>query len=522
MTQINNFSFTYPTTDQLIVQNFSLNLAKGEKVVLLGSNGVGKSTILKALWEQSFINLPLPISKSYFSQDIPTNLNISPQFVQQSFYEICYEMVAENFPFIPEDKALDWLSESILHIPNDFTKRLEMNFFEMKLAPNFLAKNYSDLSPGTKKKLLLAMLFATEPEFILADEITNHLDKEAIEVVISWMKKSTSAMLLVDHNSEFLNAISNHYLFLPNNLDRKIINLPNLSFDEALQALDELVEKQKIQQQAVFRRKEQLENQVKLLQRRAKVFDADVKGAMSATKTKLQKEVLENPLIGELDLRKKVSFEIRKNSDKIKKNLLISVTNLEFLIGLNLGQEISEFKIYEGQKIRINGANGKGKSTLLKFITQQINHQNIQTDPQYLNGQIEIFNLQNKQFFALKQVTNYPTNFTVESYLQLYTEMMGYEIKGFLKKIELQKFDGNSHLGNLSMGEFIRLQLGILAKAQHQLKLLILDEPGNFLDIFTQQALVKLLNSYTGSLLIVTHDQKLADKIELDEEFIVN
>jgi ATPase subunit of ABC transporter with duplicated ATPase domains len=409
-----------------------------------------------------------------------------------------------------------------LHIPNDFIKRLEMNFFQMKLAPNFLAKNYSDLSPGTKKKLLLAVLFATEPEFILADEITNHLDREAIEVVIGWMKKSTSAMLLVDHNSEFLNVVSNHYLFLPNNLERKIINLPNLNFDEALQALDELAEKQKIEQQAVFRRKEQLENQVKLLQRRAKVFDADVKGAMSATKTKLQKEVFENPLIGELDLRKKVSFATRQNPDKIKKNLLISVTDLEFLIGLNLTQKISEFKLYEGQKIRINGANGKGKSTLLKLITQLINHENIQNDPQYLDGQVEIFNLQSKQFFALKQVTNYPINFTIESYLQLYTEMMGYEINGFLKKIELQKFDGNSHLGNLSMGEFIRLQLGILAKVQHQLKLLILDEPGNFLDIFTQHALVKLLNSYTGSLLIVTHDQNLADKIELSEEFVVS
>ena len=100
--------------------------------------------------------------------------------------------------------------------------------------------------------------------------------------------------------------------------------------------------------------------------------------------------------------------------------------------------------------------------------------------------------------------------------------MMGYEISGFLKKIELQKFDATSHLGHLSMGEFIRLELGILAKIQHKLKLLILDEPGNFLDIFTQQALIKLLKSYTGALLIVTHDQNLAGKLAIQEQFVID
>jgi ATPase subunit of ABC transporter with duplicated ATPase domains len=100
--------------------------------------------------------------------------------------------------------------------------------------------------------------------------------------------------------------------------------------------------------------------------------------------------------------------------------------------------------------------------------------------------------------------------------------MMPFEYDRFLKKIELAKFKAVDNLGHLSMGETIRLQLGVLALKAQNLKLLILDEPGNFLDIFTQEALIKLLHSYKSSLILVTHDEILANKIGFTDTFELN
>jgi ATPase subunit of ABC transporter with duplicated ATPase domains len=199
--------------------------------------------------------------------------------------------------------------------------------------------------------------------------------------------------------------------------------------------------------------------------------------------------------------------------------LLIEVKDLEFLIGSNKSQLVSRFKLYQHQRVQIQGPNGRGKSTLLKFIQARLEkggefHKDLD---QYLRGEINIFNLERQQIFSLQQVTNYPVDYSLESYLQAHTDLMSYHIPNFLKNLELHKFSNHSNLSHLSMGEFIRLQLGVLARIQHTIKLLILDEPGNFLDVFTQKALVHLLQNYTGALLIVSHDPKLVAQIDIEE-----
>lgn len=254
---------------------------------------------------------------------------------------------------------------------------------------------------------------------------------------------------------------------------------------------------------------------------------------MGSANQKMKPEVTENKIIDEQDLRKKVIFQKQKSEQQQKKNLLINVQNLSFSIGRLHQQNVPEFKIYAGEQIRLKGLNGKGKSTLLKFVTGavedrislnevltgQVNLDSASQYAQYIRGKIEAKNLEKGQFFSLQQVTNYPTGFSVQSFSYQYTDLMIYQILCFLQSLELQKFKPESNLNYLSMGEFIRLQLGVLARVQHELQLLILDEPGNFLDVFTQNALIKLLKEYDGALLFVSHDDNLAEQIEIEREF---
>jgi ATPase subunit of ABC transporter with duplicated ATPase domains len=533
MLDIRDFSFGYPGQNNLL-NNFYLNLKQGEKVILLGSNGVGKTSILRGIWEKSFeekqnqINLPL--EKAYFTQDIPATLSLKPlNPLDITFYELQYQMETERMltqeaSLDFEDQLISWLSEVVINTNNNFREKLKLNLFDLKLAPAFLSQKWKDLSSGTKKKLMLAILFATDPKLIIADEITNHLDKEAVDIVIDWIKKSSSTMLIIDHNQKFLDSIGNNFLVLSNNKERKIQSYPNMTFDEVMSELDELQSRQTSQLLQIKKKEKQLESNIKEFQRQASVFNSDSAGSkIRAMEKRLQREVYTQSVLTELDLRKQVNFGNKNSTIKLKKNILIEIEELHYMIGSNLEQYVKELKIYHGDRIRISGPNGRGKSSLIKMITNKIQGKNLEeVNEQYLSGSIKISNLEYQEFYAIEQVSNYPSGFTIDSYLQSVSNNLEWEVKNLLKRIELDKFSLHSPISSLSMGEFIRLQLGLLSQNLHKIKLLILDEPGNFLDIFTQKALIKMLDNYHGTLILITHDDKLNDQIEIDGEFILD
>jgi ABC-type transport system involved in cytochrome bd biosynthesis fused ATPase/permease subunit len=140
--QINNFSFGYPGGEHNLINNFYLHLEDGQKAILLGSNGVGKSSVLKALWESSFEKAVLPLSRAYFSQDILASLSFLPQKFDLTFYEIMFETTEQEFPEISFESIFEWLSNVVGTIPKDYSKRLSQNLFELKLSSGFLAEKY--------------------------------------------------------------------------------------------------------------------------------------------------------------------------------------------------------------------------------------------------------------------------------------------------------------------------------------------------------------------------------------------
>jgi ATPase subunit of ABC transporter with duplicated ATPase domains len=527
---INNFTFSYPNSS-LTIQNLNLKLNSGDKIALIGSNGVGKTTILNQIWRRSFENdssVSLAHRKAYFTQHLP-KLDFNSQKITENYYDLLLEIFikdqeqnqGKNLDFYPENFA-DWIIEIVAEPITDFRADLSVYMAAFRLIPSQLPTQFALLSPGTQKKVLLSILLASSPDLILADELTNHLDKEAIQALGNILERVKTPILLIDHNQSFLQAAVNQYIFIPDNKDRFPIHFKG-SYKEFRAYLDELQAQQTSQYNALIREKKNLEAKSDDLQKLARQYSESAKiGAMKRATARSLENLENDPILGNADLSKSVKFKTHDQKGKIKASMLCRSNlkdPLKFLVGQNKTQTIKDFELYQGQRVRISGKNGIGKSTLVKSLFHQLQHGSQVGFDQYVSGIWDIGDkIDRKAVFMLIQVTDYPNGQTLENYLMDHTDIDPYQFTHFLKSLELSKFSLNTFISNLSLGEFIRLQLGVMSKILPDIRLIILDEPGNFLDVFTQKALVEMLDKYRYSLLLITHDDILADEIGFERE----
>jgi len=533
-----NFAFenNYTGNTQQIINNLNLEIKPKQIYALIGPNGVGKSTVLNAIWKHSYLSgnlskVKMGIQKAILSQDLPEKLDININDKTLDYYQIVWQIYQAQIdleqthnirnPFVLDYQELyDWFIQTTDYIPknhfSDFQKRLN----DLGITPENISSDYNLCSPGTRKKILLAQLFSTNPEYLLLDELTNHLDYKAIEVLTAWIKDYNGAVLLVDHNIDFLMKIVKNWIYIPSNENRTPIIFKDINYTDLMEELDNRRKNQEATVKNLENKKKLLEKSLRMQKDRVEIYGVNIGAAARNLEKRIQREITDNPINDEIDKLEPPTFGRNKNSPKVKKNNLIKIRNLEFWIGELETQNIAEFDLYLGEKVRINGLNGRGKSSLLKFIKAKLLSQNLQNDSQFIGGEFLLSpTLEKDNYFVFEQITNYGKGLTIAGYILQNLKWQEYKIVGFLKKLNLNKFNENQPLESLSLGELVRLQFGILAEKIATLQLIILDEPGNFLDIFTQQALIKLLDSYKGSLLVVTHDQFLVDKLDLDREF---
>src|SRR3954454_464249 len=494
---LNNVTFEFGA--RAIVQDATWHIFPGERIGLIGYNGTGKSTLLKLFAgeyqpSEGSVERSRGTTIGYLHQDLlifDTNDSILEvamgafERVKQLEKEI--EQLGKDLEKISDEKLLHQYSDKLheLEALDGYTihHRTEEVLHGLGFDNNDLQRPYKEFSGGWRMRVLLAKMILQQPDVLLLDEPTNHLDLPSIEWLEKYLVHYQGSVVIVSHDKYFLNRMVN-----------KIVEL----YQQELHIYSgnyEFYEKEKqirvdLQQRAFENQQEYIRQQERFIERfRSKASKAAA--AQSAIKRLDKLDRIENVEIERPNLR--INFQVDKQPGRILttlKEVSKSFSNLNIV-------DHTSIEIDRGDKIALIGANGKGKSTLLRIIAG--------TDSNFEGERVWGHNV-DESFYAQHQLEALDLNNTVLEELQACgsgkTEM---ELRSLLGCFLFSGDDVEKRIKVLSGGEKARVALAkvIVSKANF----LLLDEPTNYLDMHSVELLTDALNKYEGSIIFVSHDR---------------
>ena len=508
---IQGLSFGYPSEPHLF-RSLNFALPDREKAALIGNNGLGKSSFLKII-----AGILQPNEGSIFTASTPYYLPQHSGLLQQTVAQalrISRKWAAleaiNRGSTLPEDwEALgeDW------DLPTRYEAALA--FWQLpKLDPQ---SPVDPLSGGEKTKLLLAGLSLHQPQIILLDEPSNHLDRQARELLYNYVAQCKSSLLVVSHDRELLRQLSLTYELSDLGLKRYGGNYDFYLAQKELEekALDgQISAEEKALRLARDKAREARERQEKRLVKGQKqkgqvprIFKKTLSNSSENTAARLKGQHDEGirqhqESLSTLRQQKsrlqdiKIDFD---NSGLHAGKLLAEASELNFAYPSQppLWKEPLHFKLFSRDRLLISGHNGSGKTSLLKLLTGQL------SPSQGL--------LQRADFSYIYLDQHYSQVFVDDSVLELaqaynHRHLEEHEIKLRLHRFLFPADSWNKSCKNLSGGERMRLYLCCLMISNHTPDLIMLDEPTNNLDISSLQVLTQTLQQYQGCLLVISHD----------------
>jgi ATP-binding cassette subfamily F protein 3 len=492
MLYFENLSKSY--AGKKVFENINGRVERGDRIGLIGGNGIGKSTLVKILSGEECTDMgKLEVSSSvkilYIEQ--------YPKFSENvSVYEELYKSTFNNSSNI---KSPDAVTQKALN-----TIGLTEKFWRIE------ARN---LSGGEKTKLMLGKVLVSDFNLLILDEPTNHLDMESCKWLEEYLEQLNKTILVISHDRFFLDKVVNKIWELTaDNLKVYKGNYSKYKIQKETEFKSQLKEYEKQQtrienlERAIENRKNwyasahKTAGQNDFYRSKAKKHTSVLK-AKKRELEKLEKNKTEKP-----KKSKSPAFEvINKNiiDDKLPP-ILIRVENLTKSYGTRTVFKDVFFDIKRGDKIAVIGANGTGKTTLLKIING--------LDQNY-DGTVSISPSVKFGYFS-QEISNLDLNDTILNNLLL-TGATVNEVRLLLAGLLFKGDDVNKKVANLSMGERSRVAFAklILSGAN----LLILDEPTNYMDIISREKVEDVLDEYQGSILFVSHDRyfikRIANKI---------
>lgn len=496
MSILNVEHLTHGFGDRAIFDDVSFRLLKGEHIGLVGANGEGKSTFMnivtgKLMPDEGKVEWSKNVRVGYLDQHTVLSAGMTIEDVLKSAFSYLFDMevrmneICDALGEADEDAMTEMLEE--LGTIQDTLDSHDFYVIDAKveevaralgLADIGLKRDVTDLSGGQRTKVLLAKLLLEKPDILLLDEPTNYLDEEHIAWLKRYLIDYENAFILISHDIPFLNEVINIIYHMENcELNRYVGDYDHFQ---------EVYAVKKAQLEAAYKRQQQEISELKDFVARNKARVSTRNMAMSRQKLLDKMDVIE---LQHEKPKPEFNFKLGRTPSKLifeTKDLVIGYTE-PLSKPLNITME-------RGQKLALTGANGIGKTTLLKSILGIIPS---------LSGTVEKGDNLLICYFE-QEYTGDMTNTCIEEIWKEFPSLMQNEVRAALAKCGLTTKHIESQVRVLSGGEQAKVRLCKLIN--NETNILLLDEPTNHLDVDAKDELKRALKEYKGSILLICHE----------------
>ena len=482
--------------DRAIFEDVSFRLLKGEHIGLVGANGEGKSTFMniitgKLMPDEGKVEWAKNVRVGYLDQHTVLERGMTVGDVlrsafawllelEQEMNEICDRMGGASEQELEEMmETLGTIQDTLmLHDFYVIDSKVEEVARALGLEEIGLDRDVEELSGGQRTKILLGKLLLEKPDILLLDEPTNYLDAEHIGWLTRYLQEYENAFLLISHDIPFLNSVVN----LIYHMENRELNRYVGDYDHFL----EIYEVKKAQKEAAYRRQQQEISELKDFVARNKARVSTRNMAMSRQKKLDKMDVIELA-------KEKPKPEFHFKTARTPGRFVVTAEDLVIGYDSPLSKPLS-FAVERGEKIVLTGANGIGKTTLLKSILGLIPS---------LEGRVVLGEYVEIGYFEQEMEKGNPNTCIQEIWAEFpsYTQ---YEVRSALAKCGLTTQHIESLVRVLSGGEQAKVRLCKILN--RETNVLILDEPTNHLDVDAKEELKRALKEYKGTILMVCHE----------------
>ena len=516
----NNISKSFGT--DIIIKSCSFNIEDHEKAAIVGINGAGKSTLLKIITgeepaDTGIVTLAKDKTLGYLAQqqDLQSDRSIYDELLSVKQYILDMESELRRIEAAMNSASGDEL-DALMNRYTNLNHEFEMNngyaykseitgvLKGLGFAEDDFSLHVNTLSGGQKTRVSLGKLLLSKPDIIMLDEPTNHLDMESISWLENYLLNYNGAVLIVAHDRYFLDKIVSKIIEIDNG-DCTVFSGNYTDYASKKAILRNMKLKEYLNQQRDIKHQEEVIAKLKQFNR-----EKSIKRAESREKMLDKIEVVDKPV--ELNARMNIKLE----PSVISGNDVLTVTDLTKSFDGNTLFNNINFEIKRGERVALIGNNGTGKTTILKLINGIIPPD---SGSIYLGAKVSI------GYYDQEHHVLDPDKTLFQEIQDAYPDLNNTQIRNTLAAFLFTDDDVFKYIRDLSGGERGRVSLAKLMLSNANL--LILDEPTNHLDIVSKEILENALNSYTGTILYVSHDRYFINStatriIELANKTVVN
>lgn len=504
---INNMSKAYYS--KALFEEISLEVKSGERIGLLGDNGVGKTTLFKIITEVE----PYNSGDLFIRKDLKIGLlqQTPPAYDHATVIDVLMEAFSE----------LMTLKEKMRNLENKMSKESEninihleafgkiQEIYEinggygieeklskitkgMDINEEMQKKKYNVLSGGEKNRVMLAKILLEAPDTLLLDEPTNHLDIETSEWLEEYLKVYEGSALIISHDRYFLDQVVN-----------KIYEINNGQLDTYFGNYSYYLEERELRYEQALRHYNAQQRKVKQMEKaatRMRDWASRADNEAMYVRAKAMERRIEKTDLLDQPKKDKINFSITFDANRRSGKEVVRAENYQLKILDQVLVDKVDFTLIYGERAALIGNNGTGKSTLIKDILKAAD-----TEVQGLT-----VNPSAKIGYLQQDITFESSDMSILDVFKSYMPGLDGEIRSYLARFEFPGEAVFASVGSLSGGEKVRLKLAILMK--QDINFLVLDEPTNHIDIKTRKVLEEALETFKGTILYVSHDRYFLDQ----------